>query len=297
VSPETPSPGVVDIVVVTGMSGSGKSTTIDALEDEGYYCIDNLPTSLVLRFVELCGRSGKDMSKVALGLDLRDLSYTEDWPDVREQIQNAGHIVTMLYHDASDDVLIRRFSETRRAHPLGAGRDLLEAISAERIALSALRETADVVFDTSDTSVHELKHRVHDIIRGRSNDSRLAITVRSFGFKHGAITDADMVLDVRFLPNPYFVEELRARTGLDADVAGYVLERDDTREFFVRLGALLDFLIPSYAAEGRSYLTIAIGCTGGRHRSVAIAETLAQELRDNGLSVIARHRDIARPNR
>jgi UPF0042 nucleotide-binding protein len=297
VNPEAPSPGVVDIVVVTGMSGSGKSTTIDALEDEGYYCIDNLPTSLVPQFVELCGRSGKGMSKVALGLDLRDLSYTADWPAVREQIQNAGHIVTMLYHDASDDVLIRRFSETRRAHPLAAGRDLLEAISAERSALSALRETADVVFDTSDTSVHDLKHRVHDVIRGRASDGRLAITVRSFGFKHGPMTDADMILDVRFLPNPYFVEELRPHTGLDADVAGYVLERDDTREFLLRLGALLDFLLPSYAAEGRSYLTIAIGCTGGRHRSVAIAETLAQTLRDKNLSVIARHRDIARPTR
>jgi UPF0042 nucleotide-binding protein len=276
------------------MSGSGKSTTINALEDEGYYCIDNLPTSLVPQFVELCGRSGEDMSKVALGLDLRDLSYTEQWPLVRERLEDDGHMIAMLFHDASDDVLIRRFSETRRAHPLGSGRDLREAISAERAALSALRDTADVVIDTSDTSVHDLKHRVHDVIRGRSTGGGLSITIRSFGFKHGPITDADLVLDVRFLPNPYFVEELRPRTGLDSDVAQYVIDRDETREFLVRLGALLDFLLPSYAAEGRSYLTIAIGCTGGRHRSVALAETLARRLRDKGLAVMARHRDVDR---
>jgi len=294
VSRETRSAGVVDIIVVTGMSGSGKSTTINALEDEGYYCIDNLPTSLVPQFVELCGRSGEDMSKVALGLDLRDLSYTEQWPLVRERLEDDGHMIAMLFHDASDDVLIRRFSETRRAHPLGSGRDLREAISAERAALSALRDTADVVIDTSDTSVHDLKHRVHDVIRGRSTGGGLSITIRSFGFKHGPITDADLVLDVRFLPNPYFVEELRPRTGLDSDVAQYVIDRDETREFLVRLGALLDFLLPSYAAEGRSYLTIAIGCTGGRHRSVALAETLARRLRDKGLAVMARHRDVDR---
>lgn len=293
-SRETRSAGVVDIIVVTGMSGSGKSTTINALEDEGYYCIDNLPTSLVPQFVELCGRSGEDMSKVALGLDLRDLSYTEQWPLVRERLEDDGHMIAMLFHDASDDVLIRRFSETRRAHPLGSGRDLREAISAERAALSALRDTADVVIDTSDTSVHDLKHRVHDVIRGRSTGGGLSITIRSFGFKHGPITDADLVLDVRFLPNPYFVEELRPRTGLDSDVAQYVIDRDETREFLVRLGALLDFLLPSYAAEGRSYLTIAIGCTGGRHRSVALAETLARRLRDKGLAVMARHRDVDR---
>ena len=293
-SAATPAPGVVDVVVVTGMSGSGKSTAIDALEDEGYYCIDNLPTSLVPQFLELCGRSGEGMAKVALGLDLRDLSYTKQWPKVHERITNDGHIVTILFHDASDEVLIRRFSETRRAHPLGHGRDLREAITAERTALSTLRDEADVVIDTSDTSVHDLKHRVHDLIRGRSSDGRLTVTVRSFGFKHGAITDADLVLDVRFLPNPYFEENLRQRTGLDSDVADYVLNRDDTREFLTRLESLLDFLLPSYAAEGRSYLTIAIGCTGGRHRSVAIAETLARGLRSKGLSVMARHRDVER---
>lgn len=293
----TRSSGIVDIIVVTGMSGSGKSTAIDALEDDGFYCIDNLPTSLVPQFVELCSKSGGGMSQVALGLDLRDLSYTEKWPLVRERLLDRGHTITVLFHDASDEVLIRRFSETRRGHPLGAGRDLREAITAERTALSSLRDTADVVIDTSDTSVHDLKHRVHDVIRGRSTDGGLSITVRSFGFKHGPMTDADLVLDVRFLPNPYFIEELRAHTGLDADVADYVLERDDTREFLTRFGNLLDFLLPSYAAEGRAYLTIAIGCTGGRHRSVAIAETLARRLRDKGLAVMARHRDVDRPVR
>jgi len=297
VSTPARSPGVVEVVVVTGMSGSGKSTSIDALEDDGFYCIDNLPTSLVPQFMELCGRSGEGMSKVALGLDMRDLSYTEQWPKVYEKLIADGHIVTILFHDASDQVLIRRFSETRRAHPLGHGRDLREAIAAEREALSTVRDTAHVVIDTSDTSVHDLKHRVHDVIQGRSGDERLSVTVRSFGFKHGTVTDADLVFDVRFLPNPYFVEELRPLTGLQTDVADYVLEREDTREFLKRLENLLDFLVPRYTAEGRSYLTIAIGCTGGRHRSVAIAEALAARLRDDGLSVIARHRDVDRPVR
>jgi UPF0042 nucleotide-binding protein len=284
----------VNIVVVTGMSGSGKTTATNALEDDGFYCIDNLPTELVPQFVELCQRSRAGMKKVALGLDLRDLSYAEQWPQVRAQLETDGHDVTVVFLEASDDVLIRRYSETRRAHPLGHGRSLPEAIVEERSVLGPLREAADVIISTSDASVHDLKHRIHDVISGRPSDDRLSVTVRSFGFKYGTVSDADLVFDVRFLPNPYFVKEMRDKTGLDADVAGYVLDRDQARGFVDRLTDMLDFLLPLYVDEGRSYLTIAIGCTGGRHRSVSIAERITAHLAERGHSVIARHRDIDR---
>ena len=287
-------PDAVHIVIVTGMSGSGRTTATNALEDDGFYCIDNLPTELVPQFVELCRRSTSGMKKVALGLDLRDLSYADRWPDVRAQLEADGHEVTVVFLEATDDVLIRRYSETRRTHPLGLGRSLPEAIGEERSALGPLRDTADVIVSTSDTSVHDLKHRIQDVVSGRAADDRLAVTVRSFGFKYGAVSDADLVFDVRFLPNPYFVPELREKTGHDADVADYVLDRDDARGFLDRLDELLAFLLPRYVDEGRSYLTIAIGCTGGRHRSVVIAERIAAHLAAGGHSVIARHRDVDR---
>jgi UPF0042 nucleotide-binding protein len=287
----------VNIVVVTGMSGSGKTTATNALEDDGFYCIDNLPTELVPQFVELCRRSRSGMKKVALGLDLRDLTYAKQWPQVRSQLESAGHHVTVVFLEASDDVLIRRYSETRRTHPLGPGRSLPEAISEERRMLGPLRETADIIVGTSDYSVHDLKHRIHDVVSDRTSDDRLVVTVHSFGFKYGTVSDADLVFDVRLLPNPYFVEGMREKTGLDPDVAGYVLDRDDARGFIDRLTSLLDFLLPRYVDEGRSYLTIAIGCTGGRHRSIAIAERVTAHLAAHGHSVIARHRDVDRQQR
>jgi UPF0042 nucleotide-binding protein len=285
----------IDIVVVTGMSGSGKSTAINALEDEGYYCIDNLPTALVPRFVELCAAgSAPDMSRVGLGLDLRNMSYVEQWPDVRVELETAGHSVFTIFLDADDDVLLRRFSETRRAHPLGAGRSLLEAVAEERRALAPLRDRTSLLLDTSELSPHELKRKVREFVSGQAESGGPSITLKSFGHKYGITTEADMVFDVRFLPNPYFVDELRPLTGLDAPVAEYVLGRKETREFLTRTGQLLEYLLPHFAREGRSYLTIAIGCTGGKHRSVAIAEALAGKLSEYGLSVIVRHRDVER---
>ena len=295
-TPSSSAPRPVDIVVVTGMSGSGKSTAINALEDEGYYCIDNLPTALVHRFVELCAGSGdlSGISKIGLGLDLRDASYVDKWPSVRRQIEAAGHNIFVIFLDASDAVLLRRFSETRRAHPLGHGRGITEAIQEERKMLAPLRDRTALLIDTGNLTVHDLKRQVRELVSGHATTIGPAITVKSFGFKYGVAGDADLVFDVRFLPNPHFVDELRPLTGTDQRVSRFVLDRGETRDFIDRVRGLLEFLLPLYAAEGRSYLTIGIGCTGGRHRSVAIAEALAQQIRETGHSVIIRHRDVER---
>jgi UPF0042 nucleotide-binding protein len=284
----------VDIVVVTGMSGSGRSTAIAALEDEGYYCIDNLPTALIPGFVELCASAENRMEKVALGLDLRDVSYVERWPKVRELIEAAGHRLLIVFVDASDTVLLRRFSETRRSHPLGRGRDLVEAIRSERRALSLLKDQARFVLDTSGMTVHDLKRRMRDLVSGRAERIGMAVTVKSFGYKYGPAPDADLLFDVRFLPNPHFEAPLRPKTGLDEEVAEYVLDRQETRDLLEHVDALLTFLLPRYVREARAYLTIGIGCTGGRHRSVVLAEAIARRLREQGYDVIVRHRDVGK---
>lgn len=284
----------INIVVVTGMSGSGKSTAIDALEDLGYYCIDNLPTGLVPRFVELCTEAGEAMSKVGLGLDVRDVSYLEQWPEVRRGLENGGHKPRTLFLEASDEVLLRRFSETRRSHPMAKGRGLAEAIQAERRSLGELQQSADKVIDTSMLSVHDLKREVGQSVGKSPQSEGPAVSVQSFGYKHGLAGDSDLVFDVRFIPNPYFVSTLRERTGLDPEVASYVLEREQTRAFIERMLDMIRFLLPHYAAEGKAYLTISLGCTGGRHRSVAIAEEVARCLKAPGRSVVVRHRDIDR---
>jgi len=284
----------VDIVVVTGMSGSGRSTAIAALEDEGYYCIDNLPTALIPGFVDLCASADSRMEKVALGLDLRDVSYVERWPEVRELIEAGGHRLTIVFVDASDTVLLRRFSETRRSHPLGRGRDLVEAIRTERKALAVLKEQARFVLDTSGMTIHDLKRRMRDLVSGRAERIGMAVTVKSFGYKYGPAPDADLLFDVRFLPNPHFEAALRPKTGLDEDVAAYVLDREETHELLEHVDALLSFLLPRYVREARAYLTIGIGCTGGRHRSVVLAEAVARRLREQGYDVIVRHRDMSK---
>ena len=287
-------PRSVDIVVVTGMSGSGRSTAIAALEDEGYYCIDNLPTALVPGFVHLCASAENRLEKVALGLDLRDVSYVERWPEVRELIEAGGHRLTIVFVDASDTVLLRRFSETRRSHTLGRGRDLVEAIRTERKSLAVLKEQARFVLDTSGMTIHDLKRRMRDLVSGRAERIGMAVTVKSFGYKYGPAPDADLLFDVRFLPNPHFEAALRPKTGLDEEVAAYVLEREETRELLEHVDALLSFLLPRYVREARAYLTIGIGCTGGRHRSVVLAEAVARRLREQGYDVIVRHRDMSK---
>jgi len=286
--------GQVDVAVITGMSGSGRSTAIHVLEDLGYYCIDNLPSALVEQFVALFAGSHAGRSKVGLGMDVRDDGYVDAWPSVRKALEKAGHRVTVVFLDSADETLIRRYSETRRVHPLGAGRDLHDAIRAERELLRPLERAADVVIDTSELSVHELKRRLRSFAEDSDAYTGPNVTLKSFGFKFGSLVDAHLVFDVRFLPNPYFVAELRALTGLDASVSGYVLENELTRAFIDRLMDFLDFVLPHYAEEGRAYLTVGIGCTGGKHRSVAIVEECARRLRQHGAAVIVRHRDISK---
>jgi len=280
-------------VVVTGLSGSGKSTALKVLEDLGFYCIDNLPVALLSRFVELWQSSVEDVGRVALGIDVRERRFLHQFPRVFDELRAAGVQPEVLYLEASDDVLMRRFSETRRPHPAAEGSSVADGIRREREALRELRELADRIIDTSAFTVHELRAALRAELE-TSEPGTMTISLVSFGYKHGLPTDADIALDCRFLPNPFFVEELRPKTGTDPEVAAYVLERPDAQEFLEHVLALLRFTLPRYQREGKSYLTIAIGCTGGRHRSVVIVEELRKRLAGLGHRVLVRHRDFER---
>lgn len=279
------------IVVITGMSGSGKSTAVKALEDEGFYCIDNLPVRLFRQFVELIEKSGEQFEGVVLVTDIRARDLASCIETTFQDLRAAGHQMEVLFFDASDEVLIRRFSETRRRHPAEEQCSVPEGIRIERERLAWLRQNATRLIDTSEFTVHQLKDQVIKIIRGEEGSGHFNVELISFGFRYGVPLDASMVMDVRFLPNPHFVAELRPQTGLDAGVRQFVLEKPETEAFLSLFTNLLDFLIPAYRREGKSYLTIAIGCTGGRHRSVAIVEEVAGQLRKNGLTVRCTHRD------
>lgn len=283
----------LQLVVVTGLSGSGKSTAIHVLEDLGFYCIDNLPVALIPRVVELWESSQEEVRRVALGVDARERHFLDQVPTVFAELRTRGVALEVLYLEASDDVLLRRFSETRRPHPAAEGGSAADGIRREREKLRALREASDRIVDTSGLTVHELRAALRDLIE-RTDTGVMTVTLLSFGYKHGLPTDADLVLDCRFLPNPFFVEELRHRIGTDQAVADYVLGRDETREFLQRITALLDFTLPRYQREGKSYLTIALGCTGGRHRSIVLVEELRRLLDARGYRVLVRHRDVER---
>jgi UPF0042 nucleotide-binding protein len=285
----------MQIVIVTGISGSGKSTAIRVLEDLGFYCIDNLPVTLIPRFLELCENSKEHIGRVALGIDLRERVSLHEYPIVFAELRRSGHQVEILFFEASDDVLVRRFSETRRPHPTATEGGVIQGIRIERERLAGLREEAHQVIDTSATTVHELRDKLRHLLDRRAHPRTSPyVTVESFGYKYGAPIDADLMFDVRFLPNPFFVEELRARSGLEADVVEYVLQRPETERFLDQLSALLAFTLPLYAREGKSYLTIAVGCTGGRHRSVVIAEEIGRRLTRWGYVTQVRHRDLQR---
>lgn len=288
----TPTKGRVPFIVLTGLSGSGKSQAIRALEDLGYFCVDNLPTTLIPTLAKLSIR-GNDIEKVAIVVDVREGHLLSSFPKVFKQLrQMRGLNPLLIFLEASSSTLLRRFSETRRPHPLAPGRSASEGIREERVRLSAIREMADALVDTSDMTVHELRHFFMNLSRDRSK-TRLVVTVLSFGYKHGVPLDADLVFDVRCLPNPHFVPTLRRRTGRDRAVARYLEKDASTLEFIEKLEDYLRFTIPHYIAEGKSYLTVAIGCTGGRHRSVAIAERLKRTLAGlEGARVRVRHRDV-----
>jgi UPF0042 nucleotide-binding protein len=281
------------IAVITGLSGAGKSTAVRALEDEGFFCIDNLPVPFLPTLVELLARSGGDINRVALVVDAREGRFLEQAPEVISEARRAGAQLELVFLDANDDTLLRRFSETRRRHPLAPDRPVLEGIAAERLALAGLRGIADELIDTSQLSVHELRQMVHDRF-GRPIGERLVMTLLSFGYRNGLPPQSDLILDVRFLHNPFFVEELREKTGRDPQVARYVLDQPAAKEFLDRAEGLCRFLLPHYRLEGKSYLTLAIGCTGGRHRSVVIAHELSRRLLEAGERVRVWDRDVER---
>ena len=287
-----PVPGEARVVILTGVSGSGKSTALRALEDAGWYCVDNLPVVLLGKLVELSQQAGGRVPRVALVVDARDVRFLPEAPRSIEEVRRLGTRIDVLFLDASDESLVRRYSETRRRHPMaGEGGSVPEGIAAERRALEPLKGLAGEVLDTTEMNVHDLKRTVLSRF-AEGGPARLGVTVVSFGFRNGIPAHADMVLDVRFLPNPYFVPELRPFAGTDAPVSDFVLRRPDAQAFLQMLADLGAFLLPRYAAEGKSYLTVAVGCTGGRHRSVAIAEELARRLRQGGTAVRVWHRDI-----
>ena len=288
-----PAAGRRPFIILTGLSGSGKSQAIRALEDLGYFCVDNLPTTLIPTLAKLVQRGG-DIEKVAIVVDVREGNFLSSFPKVFRRLRTMRGLKAMLiFLEASNSTLVRRFSETRRPHPLAPSRSASEGIREERARMTAIRDMADEIVDTSDMTVHELRHFFMELSRDRRK-APLVVTALSFGYKHGVPVEADLVFDVRCLPNPHFVPALRRRTGRDRAVANF-LERDpSTREFMDRLEEYLRFVLPHYIAEGKSYLTIAIGCTGGRHRSVMIAERLRRGLGDmTGAQIRVRHRDVA----
>lgn len=275
-------------VVVTGMSGAGRSTVLRALEDQGFFCVDNLPPPLIPGLVDLLGAA--QLHRIGLGIDVRTGSFLTGAEGFLQQLSHSGHRVELIFLEALDNELIRRFSETRRGHPLAPAGDVPSAIIQERERLAPLRAIADVIIDTTGLSVHDLRRRLFAHVGRATQSGRLVTRVVSFGFKFGLPVDADMVFDLRYLPNPHFVPELRPLTGKDRKVAAFVLESEAGKELLSQLEALLMRLLPRYEHEGKSYLTIAVGCTGGRHRSVAVAEALGKALASVG-DVTVEHRD------
>jgi len=278
------------VLVITGMSGSGKSEAVKALEDVGFFCVDNLPVPLLGRFVDLVTKT-EEASRVALVIDVRGGEFLAGCEAAFKEIRSADHDLEIIFFDTTDEVLIRRFSETRRRHPLNSD-DLRAGLTEERRLLAGLRGAANQVVDTSTVTVHELRRRLRQQYATR--DSHLRVSLLSFGFKYGPPTEADLVLDVRFLPNPYFVEDLRLLSGVDSRVSSFVCETPEFSDFLERLLSLLDLVLPLYQREGKAYLTIAIGCTGGHHRSVATVEALRRRLEQEYPRLAVRHRDMER---
>lgn len=301
----------IRVILISGLSGSGKTTAIKALEDIGFYCVDNLPILLVPKFIELCEQSGGKISKVAVVEDIRGTAsypnwgqkaethegkdFLEDSRRILQNLQREGYPIEILFLDSSDAVLMRRFSETRREHPLAVGGSIRDGIRLERERLQGIRDMANEVIDTTYFNVHQLKEKIQQYAQQGLNSSQMTVTLLSFGYSFGIPYEADLVFDVRFLPNPYFVEELKRLKGDDPKVAEYVFQWEETREFLERIQDFIRFLFPLYMRERKTHLTIAVGCTGGRHRSVVIAnrvkEMLSDELAQKGVFLTVRHRD------
>lgn len=278
---------------MTGMSGSGKSTAVNVLEDIGYYCVDNMPPELMVKFAEICGQSEGKIEKVAFVADVRGGDLFLKLRDAITDIRSMGVKVKILYLDCSDDAIIRRYKETRRKHPLDevSYGNIRTAISTEREMLTTIKDRVDYYIDTTNSSTAEFKERMYSIFLGEGV-SAMRVDVRSFGFKYGVMNDADLTFDVRCLPNPFYVAELKTKTGLNKEVADYVMKFGEARELLKKLCDLIDFLMPLYEKEGKAQLVIAFGCTGGKHRSVTFAQELAKHLTDMGRTIRVTHRDI-----
>lgn len=282
------------LVIVTGLSGAGKSQALKSLEDLGWFCVDNLPPALLPKLAELGEGSGQRPGRIALGIDLRGGEFFRGTIEALQELESLSYPYQILFLEASDDTLVRRFKETRRRHPLAPEGSVLDAIRRERTELQTLRGKATHIVDTTELTPQQLRREVERLIGPGKEDAGLLVHVTSFGFKHGLPLDADLVFDVRFLPNPHYVEDLRPRTGLDPDVRDYVLGWPVTQKFLQQLHGFLDFLMPQFTSEGKTQAVVAIGCTGGQHRSVAIAELVAVHLRALGYTVSVHHRDAAR---
>jgi UPF0042 nucleotide-binding protein len=282
----------LDIVIITGMSGAGKTQAANLLEDIGFYCVDNLPPTLIPRFAEVCLQADGNIQKVALVIDVREGRFLGNLFDILKDLRSEGHQVMILFLNAREDSLIRRFSETRRPHPLAIDGSILMGIRAEREALARLQSEADLVIDTSDFTVHELRRLLFDAFKGWESSDTTLISLVSFGYKHGLPNYADIIFDIRFLPNPYFVEGLKPLTGKDQPVIDFILKEPKVHTYMERVVDLLGFCLPLYLQEGKSYLTICLGCTGGRHRSVTLVDYLSGELRKLGYSIHIHHRDL-----
>lgn len=280
------------IIIITGLSGSGKSVSMAAFEDAGFYCVDNMPVVLLPNFLELPFKSAHEIAGFVFVMDLREKDFLTKYPSILESLRQEGYKVDILFLEADEETLLRRFSQTRRHHPLSQGKSLLEDIRAEKEKLKGLKLAVDKVIDTSHYNVHELKSLILDMARRSMQVARMRINVLSFGFKYGNPADADLVMDVRFLPNPFFVPELKGLDGESDAVKNFVLSTEETRSFLKKYLDLLDYLIPLYEKEGKAYITIAVGCTGGRHRSVSIARSVYEHIRRTGKPVEITHRNI-----
>ncbi len=284
----------VSFVIITGLSGAGKSFAIKCFEDIGYFCVDNLPTTLIPTFAELTARSTRDIRNVALGVDVREGEYLPHLVEALTELRRRSHAVQVLFLEAGDETLVRRYHESRRKHPLAGDGSILDGIRAERKALAQFREIADRIIDTSALTVHQFKDFLIELYGTPRTRPGLATSLISFGYKHGIPYDADLVFDARFLPNPHFVDGLRPLDGRDDRVREFIFKHAESRQFLERLQDLLQFLLPFYRREGKAYLTIAVGCTGGRHRSVAVVDALRQFMEGLGLPPTVVHRDIDR---
>ena len=285
----------LSLVILTGPSGSGKSTAKRALEDHGFFCVDNLPTGLVRPLLKQVMESG-EVDKIALVMDTREKHFVESFPALVNELKGSQHNTNVVYLEATEEVLIRRFSETRRPHPMDEGSGLRASIRMERKLLAPLRELASQTIDSSSLTPHELRRIVADQVADQITDDYLKVECLSFGFKYGVPLTANLVFDVRFLKNPYFVPEMREKTGMDSDVKEFVLSTEDCQTLIEHVMGALKFLIPRYRTEGKKYLTVALGCTGGQHRSVAISEEISRRLTEEEIPCTVRHRDTKEPN-